>query len=82
MSISLQIRILLIFGPPNLNTLKKLESEYIFSKLKESVNPIIIIINITVDIHKEMYTLGLRPVTESLHKQYILMIYCYITVLY
>ena len=41
MSISLRIRILLIFGPLNPNTLKKLESEYIFSKLKESVNPII-----------------------------------------
>ncbi len=35
---------------------------------------IIIIINITVDIHKEMYILGQRPVTESLHKQYILTI--------
>ncbi len=32
------------------------------------------IINITVDIHKKMYTLGQGPVTESLHKQYILMI--------
>ncbi len=42
MSISLRIRILLIFGPPNLNKLKKVESEYIFfPKLKESVNPII-----------------------------------------
>ena len=41
MSISLRIRILLSFGPPNPNTLKKLEYKYIFSKLKESVNPFI-----------------------------------------
>ena len=34
MSISLRIRILLIFGPPNPNTLKKLESEYIFFKIE------------------------------------------------
>ena len=39
MSISLQILILLIFGPPNPNTLKNLEYQYIFSRLKESVNP-------------------------------------------
>ena len=32
MSISLRIRILLFFGPPNPNTLKKLESEYIFGQ--------------------------------------------------
>ncbi len=30
MSISFRIRILLIFGPPNPNTLKKLKSEYFF----------------------------------------------------
>ncbi len=42
MSISLLIRILFIFGLQNMNTLKKLEYEYIFfPKLKESVNPII-----------------------------------------
>ncbi len=43
MAISLQIRIILIFGPPNthLNTLKKLEYEYIILQLKEFVNPII-----------------------------------------
>ena len=34
MSISLRIRILLIFVPPNPNTLKKLESEYIFFKIE------------------------------------------------
>ncbi len=34
MSISLRIRILLIFGPLNPNTLKKLESEYIFIKIE------------------------------------------------
>ncbi len=33
MSISLRIRILLIFGPRNPNTLKKLESEYIYTKI-------------------------------------------------
>ena len=34
MSISLRIQILLIFVPPNPNTLKKLESEYIFFKIE------------------------------------------------
>ncbi len=34
MSISLRIRILLIFGPSNPNTLKKLESEYIFFNIE------------------------------------------------
>ncbi len=34
MSISLRIRTLLIFGPPNPNTLKKLESEYFFFKIE------------------------------------------------
>ena len=35
MSISLGIQILLIFGPLNTNTLKKLEYEYIFFKIEE-----------------------------------------------
>ncbi len=34
MSISLRIRIILIFGSPNPNTLKKLESEYIVFKIE------------------------------------------------
>ncbi len=35
---------------------------------------IIIIIKITVDIHRNMYTLGQGPVTDSLQWQRILMI--------